>query len=155
MRPDCRACDPAKGGISTKPTISRYVGSVILILLIFAAVFFKMYDMLVASGEQYAQEAASKTTRSITLTGMRGTIYDANMTPLAYDKRSYNVQFYRDPTLSSDENRAEYTQAILNAIRLIESNGKETITGFWLEKGADDKWHFNTGTESPTVAAKR
>ena len=149
------AVDPAKGGISTKPTISRYIGSIALILLIFAAVFFKMYDMLVASGEQYAQEAASKTTRSITLTGMRGTIYDANMTPLAYDKRSYNVQFYRDPTLSSDENRAEYTDAILSAIHLIESNGKQTITGFWLEKGADGKWHFNTGTDNPTVAAKR
>ena len=114
-----------------------------------------MYDMLVASGEQYAQQAASKTTRSITLTGMRGTIYDASMTPLAYDKRSYNVQFYRDPTLSSDENRAEYTQAIVDAIQLIESNGKKIITGFWLEKGADGKWHFNTGTDSPTVAAKR
>ena len=138
-----------------KPTISRYIGSIVLILLVFAAVFLKMYDMQVASGEQYAREAASKTTRSITLTGMRGTIYDANMTPLAYDKRAYNVQFYRDPTLSSDENRAEYTNAILNAIRLIESNGKKTITGFWLEKGADGKWHFNTGTESPTVAAKR
>ena len=149
------AVDPAKGGISTKPTISRYVGSIVLILMIFAAVFFKMYDMLVASGEQYAQQAASKTTRSITLTGMRGTIYDANMIPLAYDKRSYNVQFYRDPTLSSDANRAEYTNAILNAIRLIESNGKKTITGFWLEKGADGKWHFNTGTDNPTVAAKR
>ncbi len=126
-----------------------------LILLVFAVVFFKMYDMLVASGESYAQQAASKTTRSITLTGMRGTIYDSNMTPLAYDKRSYNVQFYRDPTLSSDENRAEYTNAILDAIRLIESNGKKTITGFWLEKGADGAWHFNTGTDNPTAAAKR
>ncbi len=126
-----------------------------LLLLVFAAVFFKMYDLLVASGAEYAQQAASKTNRSITLTGMRGTIYDADMTPLAYDKRSYNVQFYRDPTLSSDSDRAEYTRAILDAIRLIESNGKQTITGFWLEKGADGVWHFNGGSDSPTVEAKR
>ena len=121
----------------------------------FAIVIFKMYDMLVASGEQYAQQAADKTTRTITLTGMRGTIYDANMTPLAYDKRSYNVQFYRDPTLSSDQNRSEYTQGILNAVRLIESNGLKTITGFWLVKGSDGKWHFDTGSGNPTVEAKR
>ncbi len=126
-----------------------------LLLLVFAAVFFKMYDLLVASGAEYAQQAASKTNRSITLTGMRGTIYDANMTPLAYDKRSYNVQFYRDPSLSSEADRAEYTRAIIDAIRLIESNGKKVITGFWLEKGADGAWHFNGGSDNPTVEAKR
>ena len=127
----------------------------LVLILVFAVMFFKMYDMLVASGEQYAQQAADKTTRSITLTGMRGTIYDANMTPLAYDKRSYNVQFYRDPTLSTDQNRQEYTQGILDAVRLIESNGLKTITGFWLVKGDDGKWHFDTGSGNPTVEAKR
>ena len=126
-----------------------------LLLLVFSAIIFKMYDMLVASGELYAEQAANKTTRSITLTGMRGTIYDANMTPLAYDRRAYNVQFYRDPTLSSEDNRAEYTRSIIEAIRLIESNGKKTIEGFWLEKGEDGVWRFNTGTDNPTAAAKR
>ncbi len=126
-----------------------------LLLLVFSAIIFKMYDMQVASGELYAEQAASKTTRSITLTGMRGTIYDANMTPLAYDRRAYNVQFYRDPTLSSEQNRAEYTRSIIEAIRLIESNGKKTIEGFWLEKGEDGVWRFNTGTDNVTAAAKR
>lgn len=138
-----------------KPSIGRTIGSIVILLLAFSAVFFKMYDMQVASGEVYAQEAQDKTTRTITLTGMRGTIYDANMTPLAYDRRSYDVQFYRDPTLSSDSDRAEYTRAILETIRLVESNGRKTIEGFWLSKGADGKWHFDTGTDSPTVAAKR
>lgn len=126
-----------------------------LLLLVFSAIIFRMYDMQVASGELYAEQAENKTTRTITLTGMRGTIYDANMTPLAYDRRSYNVQFYRDPTLSSDADRAEYTRSILETIRLIESNGKKTIEGFWLEKGEDGVWRFNTGTDNPTVAAKR
>ncbi len=114
-----------------------------------------MYDLQIASGEVYAQQAQDKTTRTITLTGMRGTIYDKNMIPLAYDRRSYNVQFYRDPTLSSDDDRAEYTRSIIETIRLVESNGRKTITGFWLEKGEDDKWRFNTGTDNSTVAAKR
>jgi penicillin-binding protein 2 len=127
----------------------------VLLLLVFSAIIFRMYDMQVASGELYAEQAENKTTRTITLTGMRGTIYDANMTPLAYDRRSYNVQFYRDPTLSSDADRAEYTRSILETIRLIESNGKKTIEGFWLEKGEDGVWRFNTGTDNPTVAAKR
>jgi penicillin-binding protein 2 len=138
-----------------KPTMGRYLASIAILLLVFVAIFDKLYDLQIASGETYSQQAANRTTRTISLTGMRGTIYDANMIPLAYDKRSYNVQFYRDPTLASDGDRAEYTRAIIETIRLVESNGKKIITGFWLERDEEGNWRFNTGTENEAAAAKR
>ncbi|MBR2571952.1 MAG: hypothetical protein IKE30_07465 [Clostridia bacterium] len=138
-----------------KPKIGRYVVTVIVILLAFARIWLQMYDMQVLNANAYVTNAESKTTKTITLTGKRGTIYDANLIPLAYDKLAYDVQFYRDPSKTSAEDRAAYTQVIWETIQLIEANGKSTIDGFWLEKGEDGKWHFNTGTENEAVAAKR
>ena len=45
------------------------------------------------------------------------------------------MQFYRDPSRSSDEDRAAYTQSIIKTIELVEANGKTTIDEFWLAKG--------------------
>jgi penicillin-binding protein 2 len=89
---------------------------------------------------------------------MRGTIYDKNMIPLAYDQLSYNIQFYRDPSKSSSSDRAAYTQSIYQTILLIESNGKSTLdpdTEFWLRKNDYGQWEWNFRTDSEIVAETR
>ena len=102
------------------------------------------------------QIVENKTTKTLRLTGTRGTIYDRNMVPLAYDEKCYNVEFYRDPSKSSDADRANYTQVIQKVIELVEANGKETITEFWLAKDENTGiWRFDTGTTNPTAAARR
>ena len=126
-----------------------------LLAALFVAIVLRLYKMQVLNADAYQAKADAKSTKTITLTGMRGTIYDSNMIPLAYDKRSYNVQFYRDPSKSGDADRKMYTEVIINTIRLIESNGKSTIDEFWLRRDDDGKWIFDTGTTSESVAAKR
>lgn len=138
-----------------RPKRNRYLVCALIIALAFGAVFFKLYDLQIASGADYVAEAEAKTTKTMTLTGMRGTIYDANMIPLAYDKRAYNVMFYRDPSLTSEADRRAYTQSLIEVIRLIESNGKKTIGGLWLQKDEEGKWRFDSGTENEAAAAKR
>lgn len=138
-----------------KPKRARYAVLSVLILGMFVLIGLKMYDMQIVGYTDYKVQADTKTTRTITLTGMRGTIYDKNLTPLAYDKLAYNVQFYRDPSRSGEEDRAIYTKSIIETIEIIENNGKETITEFWLRRGEDGEWMFDTGTENATVAAKR
>ena len=75
-------------------------------LLIFIAIFVRLYIMCVTDADTYQARLGTKSEKSITLYGKRGTIYDTNMVPLAYDETSYNVTFYRDPTKSSEEDRS-------------------------------------------------
>ncbi|MEG2859699.1 MAG: penicillin-binding transpeptidase domain-containing protein [Clostridia bacterium] len=128
-----------------KPKRARYVVLALLIIAVFSLAGMKMYDMQIVAGTDYKAKADTKTTKTIQLTGMRGTIYDANLIPLAYDKLSYNVQFYRDPSLSGDKDRAALTQSIIKTIELIESNGKTTTSEFWLKKDESGVWRFDTG----------
>lgn len=125
------------------------------LVIAFTAVFFKLENMMIQNQDASTARASSRSSKTLTITGMRGTIYDVNMTPLAYDRRSYNVTFYRDPSLSSEEDRRNYTRSILETIKLVESNGKSTITEFWLKKDEDGVWRFSTDSTSETVNATR
>ena len=127
----------------------------LILVLVFGAVFVRLYSMIVSKSESYADRASTKSTKTITVYGKRGTIYDTNMVPLAYDETSYNVTFYRDPTKSTEADRANYTQVLIDVIRLIESNGKTTVNSFWLQKDEDGVWRFNSGSSSETVEASR
>ena len=125
------------------------------LIVVFVAIFWRMNYMVRTNGDAYAATAASKSTKTISLYGMRGTIYDTNMVPLAYDRRSYNVAFYRDPSRTSAEDREAYTQILIDVIQLIESNGKSTINDFWMEKDETGHWYFSSGSTSESVEKTR
>ena len=128
---------------------------ILILFVIFAAMFLRLYSMVITKSETYTDRAATKSTKTITVYGKRGTIYDNNMVPLAYDETSYNVTFYRDPTKSSEEDRANYTRVLIDVIKLIESNGKSTVNDFWMKKGEDGVWRFNSGSSSEAVERSR
>ena len=127
----------------------------LILVLVFCAVFGRLYSMIVVKSDGYVARASTKSTKTITVYGRRGTIYDTNMVPLAYDETSYNVTFYRDPTKSSEADRANYTQVLITVIRLVESNGKTTVNNFWMQKDEDGVWRFNSGSSSEAVEASR
>ena len=138
-----------------RPYKSRVLIICAVLLIAFTAVAFRLDYLMIDNQEAYTARASNNSTRTLSLTGMRGTIYDVNMTPLAYDRLSYNVTFYRDPSKSSQEDRMNYTRAILETIKLVESNGKSTITEFWLKKDEEGVWRFTTDSTSETVNATR
>ncbi|MEE1200703.1 MAG: penicillin-binding transpeptidase domain-containing protein [Christensenellales bacterium] len=111
--------------------------------------------MVHANGDSYLEDASSKSTKTIKLYGQRGTIYDTNMVPLAYDRTSYNVTFYRDPSRSSEAERSNYTQILIKTIELIESNGKNTLQNFWMKQNENGKWVFDSGSSSAAVESTR
>jgi len=122
---------------------------------LFGLIIWRMNSMVRTQGDAYAETAASKSTKSITLYGMRGTIYDTNMNPLAYDRLSYNVTFYRDPSRTNAADRAKYTQILLDVIKLVESNGKSTVNDFWMRKDEHGQWVFAAGAATETAEASR
>ena len=133
----------------------RYIVFCTILALFAVAIIIRLYSMQIVHSDEYAAQVENKSTKTIRLYGMRGTIYDKNMIPLAYDQSSYNIQFYRDPSRSSDADRAAYTQSIYQTILLIESNGKSTLdpaTEFWIRRDANGQWEWNLGTDSEVVA---
>ncbi len=127
----------------------------LVVLLVGVAIFARMRGMILQNGEDYATTAQSKSTKALTVYGMRGTIYDENMVPLAYDRTSYDIAFYRDPSKTNDTYRENYTQVIVRTIELVESLGKTTVSDFWLKKGEDGVWRFDTGSGMENVEATR
>ena len=138
-----------------KPYFKRMLLLSGLLLAVFAAFFVRLNYMIRVTGDNYTNRATTRSTKTITVYGNRGTIFDNNMVPLAYDRRSFNVTFYRDPTRNSDEDRLAYTRTLISVIKLVESNGKSTVNDFWLKKGEDGTWHFDSGSGTPAVEATR
>ncbi len=138
-----------------KPYFKRMLLLSGILVLVFTAFIVRINFMIRNNGETYAERAESRSAKTITLYGMRGTIYDTNMVPLAYDRRSYNVTFYRDPLRNSEADRLAYTKTLAEVIRLIESNGKTTVNDFWLKKDENGVWHFDSGSDNTAVEATR
>ena len=125
-----------------KPPALRTILMGLIVLGMFAAMLGKLAVMQVVQQDDYIAMAEERSTKTYALYGNRGTIYDCNMIPLAYDRSSYNVTFYRDPSLTSGSNRAAYTQSIIRAIEIIEQNGKKVDLEFWLERDENGKWQI-------------
>ena len=138
-----------------KPYFKRMMILSGILVFVFAAFFLRLNWMIRFRGETYTERAETRSAKTITLYGMRGTIYDTNMVPLAYDRRSFNVTFYRDPLKNSDADRLAYTQTLVDVIKLVESNGKSTVNDFWLKKGEDGVWRFDSGSDSAAVEQTR
>ena len=141
-----------------KKYTGRYITLISILFAVFALMIGRLYQMQFLKHDEYVEEAETRSTKTISHIGTRGTIYDTNMIPLAYDEKSYNIQFYRDPSRTSEAARAEYTASIYETILLIESNGKTTLdpaTEFWLKKDENGKWVWNFQTDSESVAATR
>ena len=138
-----------------KPYSSRMLILSGILLVVFVSFFLRLGWMIRAKGDSYTERAETRSAKTITLYGMRGTIYDTNMVPLAYDRRSFNVTFYRDPLKNSDADRLAYTKTLVDVIRLVESNGKTTVNDFWLRKDEDGVWRFNSGSDSAAVEQTR
>ncbi len=138
-----------------KPTRLRMFIYLVIIALMFAAIIGRLSTMQLGQHEDYLAQAETKSQKTYPLTGKRGTIYDSNMIPLAYDRISYDVQFYRDPTHGSEAYRRQYTESIIKVIDIVEANGKEVINDFWLAKDENGNWYFDTGTTNQAAHEKR
>ena len=69
-----------------KPYKGRVIALALILVLVFTAVFARLYGMIIVNSEKYTSRAETKSTKTITVYGKRGTVYDNNMVPLAYDK---------------------------------------------------------------------
>ena len=125
-----------------------------IMVLGFAFVLLRLARLQITPDDDYASQAQETMTKTIYETGSRGQIRDVNGALLAFDKKIYNIMFYRAPG-SKREVNGTYSKAIWEVISLLQSKGKEITLPFWLSQNEDGLWEFSTGTEDPGVAQKR
>ncbi|MBE5781006.1 MAG: hypothetical protein E7328_04220 [Clostridiales bacterium] len=113
--------------------------------LAFLVLMVSAFQLTILEGAESAQQADNVTSRTIKLTSSRGSILDANGIPLAYDKESYDIQIYRDPTQIGEKWRALYSEAIIKAVDIIEKNGGEIVTDFAIKSDAYGRLFFDFG----------
>ncbi|MGI6192197.1 MAG: penicillin-binding transpeptidase domain-containing protein [Christensenellales bacterium] len=74
--------------------------------------------------------SGGRSIRKIVLKGERGKILDRNGQVLAYNKKSYNIQFLRNTENRTETGRALDTHILWETIRIIEAFGGTTIDTF-------------------------
>ena len=130
----------------------RIVAMALAIFLLMAVLVVQLGRVtLTDQTEQSAAASSGRTTRTITLKGERGSILDRNGQPLAFNQKSYNIQYLRDPSHRTETGRAMDTQIIYETIKIVEANGGKTIDTFNIyrrdpsEEGEGDEFYFYWG----------
>ena len=131
-----------------KPNITaRYLGFLAGIVLCFALLVYGLYGLQIERGETYSQAAGTQSNKTIVLKGTRGMITDAEGVILAKSEKIYNVTFQRNSSQSSSANYKAFTQAIIDAIGIIEKYGGTLSVTFPIERDPEvGDWIFNFGS---------
>ena len=132
----------------------RFAILVVLVMGCFSVLVVRLANLQVRGGDDYGEIASRNMTKTIYERGSRGEILDVNGSRLAYDKKIYNVEFYRTPSSGKEQNAA-YSKAIWEVIQTVEAVGVEVDFDFWLQPNEDGTWRFDTGTTDESVAARR
>ncbi len=121
---------------------SRYI----VFLALFAACFLFLtisYHALAVSDSGTEEVSTDSGTRTMEITGLRGSILDKNGIPLAYDTSGYNVQFLIDSSKTASSDYANYTDIFTRTIKLIEKNGGEVIDSFLIKRNENGEYDFD------------
>ena len=137
-------------------TRSRFIIFGVIILGLFILLFVQLIQLTLVKGDEYAAMSEELKTREIRVSGARGSIFDRNGLPLAYDQKSYNVQFKKNQNRNSEVDRAYYTGIIIESIDIIEHNGGKTIDSFAIRYDSDiGEYYFDWDVTDPKARALR
>jgi penicillin-binding protein 2 len=111
-----------------------------------------LFNLTVLQGNAYANRSENNKTRQVSVTAKRGNILDSSGVPLAYDKTSYNVTFYRDPLRTGERWRSIYTDIILKTVAILEKNGNKVIDTFSIKRDSNGMYYFDWGNVTSAKA---
>lgn len=131
--------------ILKKAAQNRFLLLGLVFLLMFSSVFYRFYHIQILEGDAYRQEFLSRVTRTQTDPASRGTIYDRNGIPLAYDELTYRVTIEDNGLYSTRTERNErLNQTIRKAMEIIETHGDRSVIHFPIEVSGDGELRFTT-----------
>ena len=140
--------------IARKP-LGRFIILAVVLLMMMGASLTTLYGLTIKNGDYYTENAEKEATNTIVTRGRRGTIYDCNGLVLAYDETCYNVCFMRDGDNRSDYDSAVYTEALIEAIKIINEGGSETIDTSYIRKNEKGELYYDWGSENERTIKSR
>ena len=135
----------------------RYYLFIVILLVMFGYLVSGLVRLQLVNSEEYAEKAEEVRTKNIVQVGTRGNITDADSVILAKDELVYNITFYKDGSNVAKSDYYEYTQSIIETIRIIERNGDGLAFDYVIKRDEDSgEWVFNFGSGvSDSVLATR
>ncbi|MBP3645924.1 MAG: hypothetical protein J6K55_05820 [Clostridia bacterium] len=125
----------------------RYLLFVAILLVMFGYLLSGVFRLQLLSSEEYADDAETRRTKTITLRGSRGMITDSEAVILARDEDIYNVTFYRDASQNSKAAYRDLSDSIRRTIEIIENGGNELEVSFVIRREQPQKKTLEDGTE--------
>ncbi|NLG37418.1 MAG: hypothetical protein GX549_05335, partial [Clostridiales bacterium] len=131
---------------------------IIALAAVFGALFLtlavRLINIQLHNGQKYYDRSQEGKIKVLRLSGTRGTITDRNGIPLAYDQKSYNVEFVKDPS-EGKTTYPKYTESIRKTIAMLENNGIKVSSNFAIRKSTDGSMEFYWGGVTGEAAASR
>lgn len=118
-----------------------FVLAVVCVVMIGVLVH-RLFQLQIINGEDYLNTFTYRIQKDTEIESPRGTIYDVNGVPLAYNKLSYSI-ILEDSTLLTD-NQTKNTM-IAKLVNFIESTGNTLIYDIPLQMDEDGNMSFSAG----------
>ena len=134
---------------------SRIIVLAVVLFIAFAALVVRLGNLQITNVEEYTSLSDSRIHKTIKTYGVRGKILDANGTVLAENVKTFDLEFYRTNTKSSETVRNEYTQAILTALDILEEHNYTMESTFNIKKNDNGEYVFDFGDISAEAAKNR
>lgn len=113
------------------------------LVLIFAVLLHRLWELQIVNGPKYAEEFELKTTRSIRDGSLRGNIYDRNGEVLAYNKLVYTVTMVDNGDYSSGrERQLGLNGMIYRVLKKLEENGEQLNNELKIMVGPDGGYEY-------------
>lgn len=127
-----------------KLKIPRSIVLSIVFIIMFSTLIVRLYQLQIVKGQEYENNFVLKTKREITMSGVRGNIYDCNGKPLAINKLSNSVTFEDQEIYASDRERQLSLNAkIYKIIRIIKSKGDTIEAGLKIIIDQNGNYQFS------------
>lgn len=124
-----------KGDILFEKIFDRRHFVVLIIIILFAVLMYRLAQITIIDGEMYREKADDSFLQRITLSAKRGDIYDANGVLLAENIPSYTVKF-----LDAPQNASEIDRVAIELLTLLEDRD-EMYLEFPIQI-IDDRFYF-------------
>ncbi|WP_052446571.1 penicillin-binding transpeptidase domain-containing protein [Candidatus Soleaferrea massiliensis] len=112
-----------------------------VVALIFGFFIFRLMQMQIVHGAEYASEAMAGSVTKQTVKAARGEIVDRNGKPLAVNKIGFDIVFYKEYMPSEKEN-----EVILSLVKVLNGTGEEWIDNLPISK--TEPFEFLSGEEN-------
>ena len=127
----------------SKALNTRIVLLFIVVILMAALLLQRLFYLQIVQGETYQNNFSLSIRKERTLKSSRGSIYDRNGKPIAYNELSYCVTFEDNGSYSSThEKNLALNSTLYHVIKIVEEQGDSVIDSFKIALSDDGTWEY-------------